>query len=138
MADLTALRAPSPAELARTAVAGARVATLAAGRCARPTMVTVVAVVDDADGQPVIRLERGAPVVPLLSTRPVVRLAMPATYPFSALSLAGRLEDCPSDREQCRAFRLSVLGARLLGTSEVSIPLAEYRSARPDPLWAGG
>ena len=135
MADVTALRAPTPAELARTAVAGARVATLAAGRCARPTLVTVVAVVDDADGQPVIRLERTAPVVRLLSMRPVVRLAMPATYPFSALSLAGRLEDCPSDREQCRAFRLSVLGARLLGESEVPIPLTDYRAARPDPLW---
>ncbi len=74
MADPTALCAPSPAVLARTAAARARVATLAAGRCARPTTLTLVAVVDGADG-------------------------------------------------------------RLVGATQIAIPVADYLRARPDPLW---
>ena len=135
MADPTALCAPSPAVLARTAAARARVATLAAGRCARPTMLTVVAVVDGADGQPVVKLEPRATVVPLLAARPVVRLAMPAAYPFKILSLAGRLHPCDAGPDENLAYRLALLGARLVGATEIAIPVADYLRARPDPLW---
>jgi hypothetical protein len=134
MADL---RAPSPAELARTAAARARVATLAAGRCARPTTLTVVAVVDEADGHPVVQLEPRATVVPLLTVRPVVRLAMPAAYPFTILSLTGRLEPFDAVTDVHLAYRLALLGARLVGATEIAIPVADYLRARPDPLWDG-
>jgi hypothetical protein len=111
------------------------VETLAAGRCARPTTLTVVAVVDEADGQPVIKLEPRATVVPLLAGRPVVRLAMPAAYPFEILSLAGRLEPCDTGPDENLAYRLTLLGARLVGPTEIAIPVADYLRARPDPLW---
>lgn len=75
-------------------------ATLAAGRGARPTTLTVVAVVDEADGQPVIKPE-----------------------------------PCDTGPDENLAYRLALLGARLVGATEVAIPVADYLRAQPDPLW---
>ena len=127
-------REPSLAELARTALADASAATLVTTGCPTPGTLTVVPVEDQPDGRPLIRLERSSPAVRLLASCPVATLSLPAPAPYRALDLVGPLNPCRPGRDGTRTYRLSLLSARLVGTTAVPVPLSEFHAAAPDPL----
>ena len=130
------VREPSPAELARTALADARAATLVTTGCPTPGTLTVVPIEDQADGRPLVRLERSSPTVRLLASCPVVTLSLPGPAPYRAVDLIGPLNPCRAGRDGARSYRLSLLSARLVAPSgqSVAIPLGEFQAAEPDPL----
>jgi hypothetical protein len=82
------LAEPTLAERARTALARAQAASLVTKGCgARPGTVTVVAVEDQPDGRPLVRLEDSSPTVRELAACPVATLAVAGPGPFSSLEL---------------------------------------------------
>jgi hypothetical protein len=127
-------RGPSPAERARTALAGTSVASLITHGCPGARTLTVVSVQDGPRGNPVLWLDRDSPVVRLLGTRRVVSLRVPAPVPHRWLELTGPLESARIARPGRRAYRLSVLSARFVGATTVSVPVGDFADAEPDPL----
>ncbi len=125
---------PSLAEQARTALAGAGVASLVT-RVHRPAgALTIVAVTDQPDGCPIVWLEPRSPVVRGLARCSVATLFVSAPSPFRFLRLTGALGSCRSTRPTLRAYRMDVLSAHLVGAQELPLPLEEFLGAEPDPL----
>jgi hypothetical protein len=96
--------------------------------------VSVVAVEDQPDGRPLLRLEDSSPTVRELAGRPVATLAVAGPEPFSRLELTGPLKPCRTPHPGHRAYRLSPLTCRLVGATSVPLPLRDFHAARPDPL----
>jgi Domain of unknown function (DUF2470) len=128
---------PSLAELARTALARAKVATvISRGRGPSVDSVTVVNVKDSPDGRPLVQLERSSSMVRRLAVRPVVTVSIAAPRPLIALQLTGPAMPCKGASEGLRGFRLSLLSARFVaGRKVVPVPLGDFHAASPDPLW---
>ena len=127
---------PDLAQRARTALAQAEVGSLI-GRSARHASrnITVVKVTDQPDGQPVVELEPGSSMVRLLSWWPVVTVSVPGPDPYRALHLTGTAKVRePLDERLC-AYSLTLLSTRLVSTTSVTVPVAEFKAAEPDPLW---
>lgn len=125
--------APTLAELARTVLATARVATLTAGRCPVTRTATLTTVEALPDGRPLVRLCAGSPVVALLASSPVATISVAAPTPFRTLALSGRL--LPHRRRPGDApYAMTLLAARLTGTRSRSIAVDDFRAAAPDPL----
>lgn len=128
---------PSLAERARTALAVAKVATLATKPCpARSTTLTVVAVQDRPDGRPLIRLQASSPTAREFAGGRVATLAVPAPAPFWRLELTGPMESLRERRAGEVLFRLSTLSCRLVGATSATIPVNSFFAAWPDPLRA--
>lgn len=128
---------PSTAELARTALARARVATLTSrGRGPSVDSLAVVSVDGSASGEPLLQLERTSPMVRRLAACPVATIAIAAPSPFVSLQLTGPAMQCKGDGEDLRSFRLSLLSARLVAWRKVvPVPLGAFHAASADPLW---
>ena len=128
---------PSTAELARTALAQAEVATLISrGRGPSGDSLAVVSVNDSPDGRPLVQLERTSPMVRRLAACPVATISIAAPGPFVALQLTGPAMACKGAGKGLRGFRLSLLSARFLGRREVvPVPVGAFHAASPDPLW---
>jgi len=128
---------PSTAELARTVLAQARVATLISrGRGPSVDSLAVVNVDGSANGEPLVQLERTSPMVRRLAACPVATVAISAPSPFVSLQLTGPAMQCKEDGEDLRSFRLSLLSARLVAWRRVvPVPLGAFQSASADPLW---
>jgi hypothetical protein len=127
---------PSWAERARTALAGASVATLVtSGRASRRVLATV-AVADRPDGRPTVWLETSSPVVRRLSRRPVATLMLAGSSPVWSVRLAGALTPCYSDRPGQSAYRMALFAVMLVGSTRVPVPVAEFTAATPDPIRA--
>jgi putative heme iron utilization protein len=127
---------PSPAELARTTVARARVAALTTyprRAPARPHL-TSVAVGCSADGCPVVQLASGSRAAAHLLARPLATVRMApvggetVTVHGAAHRLAGR------DAAGTLAFRVEVGAVRLGAASPTPVGAEAYRRAEPDPL----
>jgi len=130
-------RGPTSAELARTALAQARVATLISrGRGSSVDALAVVNVQDSPDGRPLVQLERTSPMVRRLAACPVATISIPAPGPFVALHLTGPAMACKGASNGLRGFRLSLLSARFVSRrKDVPVPLGAFHAASPDPLW---
>jgi len=128
---------PSTAELARTALARARVATLVSrGRGPSVESLAVVRVDDSVEGGPLVQLERSSPMVRRLAACPVATIAVAAPSPFVALQLTGPATQCKGQGEDLHSFRLSLLSARLVAWRKVvPVPLGAFHAASADPLW---
>ena len=135
--EIGAHQRPSTAELARTALAQAKVATLVSrGRGASVDAMAVVNVTESADGRPLVQLEPTSPMVRRLSVCPVATISIAAPGPFVSLQLTGPAMPCKDAREGLRGFRLSLLSARLVAWRDVvPVPLGAFHAASPDPLW---
>ena len=126
---------PTPSEAARTALARARVATLVTRGCPiRPGTLTVVAVEDQPDGRPLVRLEGSSPTIRKLVACPVATLSVAGSAPFRRLELTGPLKSRRATRPGHSTYRLSPLTVRLVGSTSHSLHLNDYLAARPDPL----
>jgi hypothetical protein len=97
--------------------------------------VTVVKVSDQPDGQPVVELEPESSMVRLLGWWPVVTVCVPGPAPYRALHLTGTARSHEPLDQRLRAYRLSLLSTRLVSRASVTVPLREFRTAEPDPLW---
>lgn len=125
---------PSWAERARTVVANARWASLHTGCRRLPPTLTVVDVECGDDGRPRIWLEGSAPAVAGLSSCQVASLTMSCPDSVWVLRLVGSFKAEPSDRSGFRAYKPTLLSARVIGPRQVTIPLAEFLHVDPDPL----
>lgn len=126
---------PEPAELARTSVARARVATLLTYLRLAPTRphLTCVTVSCDGDGRPVVLVAPGSAALVHLLARPLasVRVAPDGGETVTVHGAVQRLRSAESGR---LAFRVEV-GAVLLGAVRpVTVEADAYRAAEPDPL----
>lgn len=126
--------APSLAEQARTALAVAIAATLKTSGCRVPRTLTLVSIQDQPDGRPLVHLDGASPTVRLLATVPVATVSIAAPAPFRALDLTGPFQHIRSDRDGCRAYRLSLLSARFIGSTSIPVSLGAFHAAEPDPL----
>ena len=132
--------APSPAELARTALARARCGTLLVRACgSRPGGLTLVSVHAGVDGRPRFAVEADTAAAAELADRRVATLIIPAARPHRRVELTGRIHACrrPSDPEAGAdpVFALTPLRCRLGGRDGTEIPIEDLRDAAPDPLW---
>lgn len=127
--------APSLAELARTAVAQARVGTLTtySRRAPARSRSTIVDVRDDAAGL-VVEVRSGCPAVADLLERPLatVQVGPPGCTTVLVHGGAGRLPRVAgSDR---LAFRVEPAVVRAGGEELQLVDVREYLRAEPDPL----
>ena len=126
---------PTPAEVARTAAAAARVATLTTfpGRRPVPQRVTAVTVRCDGEGRPVVLLAAGSPAAADLVRRPLAAVTLAPRG--TVLHLRGGVERLRNrgDAAGRLAFRLSP-GSVRLGCGLHTLDPHDYACAEPDPL----
>jgi len=127
---------PTPAELARTAIASACVGCLTTYPRTRPAHPhhTRVVLEPDVEGRPVVRLASGSQAVAQLLARPLatLRVGVPGT---SAVLVHGSVQRLVAERGQLR-YQVDVVAVRVRVTSPHWQPvrLTDYRAADPDPL----
>jgi len=141
--DFEVLPGPSLAEQARTALASAATAEIDdADRPSDPAYrrrVPVLAQIRDGrDGSPLLLSVTGSVLEHQLSAQPeAVTVTVPAGGPFSALQLTGTARPTARNRRVgVAACMVDLRSVELTGDAgvRVSVPLAEYRAAAPDPL----
>src|ERR1700678_1510276 len=134
--DLAVLPGPSPAELARTAVASARTAQLIWSRRHGDTTAITVRMRAGQAGQFTLLPVAGSPLAKRLTRHPAVTVSVARAPPFRALKLTGLarpVEDpCGQGRE---GYQVTVQSLRFTGPRGRPVPLARYLAAAPDPLW---
>jgi hypothetical protein len=142
--DFEVLPGPSPAELARTALASAATAEIddahRPGDPGHRGRVPVLAQVRDGrDGSPLLLSVTGSVFEHQLSAqREAVTVTVPAAGPYAALQLTGTARPTARNRRVgVAACMVDLRSVELIGHAgaRVRVPLAEYRAAAPDPLW---
>lgn len=133
---MSAQPAPSVAELARTAVEGARRARVVPlGTASQADAWNSVAVSADASGRPLLRLHPLSPLVTALTLGTGARVDVAAHAPFRSVSLSGPLRRQRTDPRDGRILlRLLVREICLKATRPVPVPIHDYYTAEPDPL----
>jgi hypothetical protein len=126
---------PTVPELARTALAQAKAATLVTTGCTVGSRtLTVVSVEDQPDGRPLISVERSSPTVRELVACSLATLSVAGPSPFRRLDLTGPLKAYRVGRPGHRTYRLSPVSGRLVGATNLPLALGDFYAARPDPL----
>jgi hypothetical protein len=142
--DFEVLPGPSPAELARTALASAATAEIDDARrpgdpAYRGRVPVIVPVRDGRDGSPLLLSVTGSVCEHRLSSqREAVTVTVPAGGPYSTLQLTGTARPTARNRRVgIAACLVDLRSVELNGPAgaRVPVPLAEYRAAAPDPLW---
>jgi hypothetical protein len=142
--DFEVLPGPSLAELARTALASAATAEIDdADRPGDPACrgrVPVLAPVRDGrDGSPLLLSVTGSVCEHRLSAqREPVTVTVPAGGSYSALQLTGTARPTARNRRVgIAACIVDLLSVELISQAgaRVRVPLTDYRTAAPDPLW---
>jgi hypothetical protein len=136
--DFDVLPGPSLPELARTALARAATATVSAVTVPDgPAALAPVPVRSTRDGSPVLLTAAGSPLARWLAASPdPVRVSLPAEPPFAALRLTGTPRPVTVGHEAGITACMVALGSvEFTGGGWAPVPVAEYRAARPDPLW---
>ena len=139
------LPGPSLPELARTTVARAATATISAaarggaGPLGGAGAGGPVPVRSTQDGSPLLLPAAGSPLARWLAASPgAVRVSLPADPPFSALRLTGTARPVGgADAAACVVAIgcIEFTGGDAADGNGARVPVAEYRAARPDPLW---
>ena len=119
---------PSLAELARTAVARARIATVTYPDDGDGPTTIAVSVRSDQAGRPILPTPRPCP------RHAPVRVTVAATPHFPALELTGVVGEHRTGGDQrMPEYLVSLRSLRFTG--RVRVPLREYYASAPDPLW---
>ena len=139
------LPGPSLPELARTMVARAATATISAaargetGPRGGAGSAGPVPVRSTQDGSPLLLPAAGSPLARWLAASPgAVRVSLPADPPFSALRLTGTARpvgDAGTAACVVAIGSIEFTGGDVSNGNGARVPVAEYRAARPDPLW---
>jgi hypothetical protein len=135
--EFDVLPGPSLPERARTALARAATATVSdATLPACPAVARSVPVRATRDGSPLLLPPAGSPLARWLAGRPdEVRVSLPAGPPFSALRLSGTVTPAALAASGVTACAIAVGSVEFTGGGQPRVPVEEYRTARPDPLW---
>jgi len=143
--EFDVLPGPSLPELARTTLARAATAMISVTtRAGDPAAAGPVPVRSTRDGSPLLLPAAGSPLARWLGRSPgPVRVSLPAGPPFSALRLTGTAR--PVGGAGTAACMVAIGSVEFTGGDGASggdftggrarVPVAEYRAARPDPLW---
>jgi hypothetical protein len=141
--DFEVLPGPSLAELARTALASAATAEIdddhrPGDEVYRGRVPVLAQVRDGRDGSPLLLSVTGSVFEHQLSAqREAVTVTVPAGGPYSGLQLTGTARPTARNRRiGIAACTVDLRSVELIGHAgvRVSVPLAEYRAAAPDPL----
>lgn len=121
------------AEQARTAVAGARTATLRTRSCRTTPTETLVRVETADDGRLRVRLEGSAPAVPALAACRVATLTL-AGPGSRVVRLTGSFSMDRPDETGTRTYTPTLLSVRLVspGRDDVVVPVDAFLRSRPD------
>jgi hypothetical protein len=136
--DFDVLPGPSLPELARTVLARAATATVTAATVpGGPGAARPVPVRSTRDGSPLLLPAARSPLARWLTASPdPVRVSLPAGPPFSALRLTGTARPVTvGDEDAITACMLTIGSIEFTGGGRARVAVAEYRAARPDPLW---
>src|ERR1700722_17546964 len=145
--EFDVLPGPSLPERARTALARAATATVSdATPAGGPVMAGPVPVRATRDGSPLLLPPAGSPLARWLAERPdAVRVSLPAGTPFSALRLTGTVMPVTAAGAAgvtgvtgvtgVPASMVAIASVEFAGGGQPRVPVADYRAARPDPLW---
>lgn len=135
--EFDVLPGPSLPELARTALVRAATATVSAAVPGGPALAAPVPVRATWDGSPLLLPAAGSALARRLSASPdPVRVSLPAGPPFATLRLTGTPRSAAgADYAGTSVCVLAIGSVELIGGGSAVVPLAEYRAARPDPLW---
>lgn len=126
---------PPPAEIARTAFARAKVATLTWTDDEGCFGSLVVKVDTDVRTGDVVVYPDSRRSAPSLCDRRWATLTVAGGYPFESATVVGRLRVLQGGASREHAgFRLAPLSVFLNGSSRIAVPVAAYRAASPDPL----
>jgi hypothetical protein len=124
-------RVPSPAEVARTVLAGACFAQLVIDDAEFPDPLAIGAA---EDGRLSVVIEPGSPVLDVLAANPVALLRVDAPAPFGRLEIIGAFGRCPASVTDAVVFSIALLKLRFAAARTVAVPLSAYYAASPDPL----
>src|SRR5579862_9325340 len=141
--EFDVLPGPSLPERARTALARAVTATVSdatppGGLAGGPILAAPVPVRATRDGNPLLLPPAGSPLARWLAGQPdAVRVSLPAAAPFSALRLTGTVRPVTEAEVagEVPAWMVSPGSVEFTGGGKPPVAVAEYRAARPDPLW---
>lgn len=132
--DYGVLPGPPLAELARTAVARARMAAVTCdGRPRAP--VTRTSLRAAPPGQLTLVATPGSGAAQHIGVGTRLTALVGAAAPFTALALAGFVESCTRWPDGRLAQRVTVSSVEFTGPAGAAVPLARYLDAAPDPLW---
>lgn len=121
---------PSLAEIARTAVARARVATVTYPDAGHGPLTLAVALRSDQAGRPILPTPR-----PCLRHAPV-RVSVTAAPHYATLQLLGVIGEHRAGGDGREPeYLVSLRSLRFTGRGCVRVPLSDYYSSAPDPLW---
>lgn len=133
------LPGPSLPELARTTVARAATATISAAARGGAGSAGPVPVRSTQDGSPLLLPAAGSPLARWLAASPgAVRVSLPADPPFSALRLTGTTRPVGGVGTAACVVAIGSIeftGGDVSNGNGARVPVADYRAARPDPLW---
>ena len=124
---------PSLAELARTTVARARVATVAYPRPGIEPGMRTVAMRADHTGRPLLPSAGGSGPIWHRLLRAWVRVSVAAGPHFTALTLTGTVQEYRADDEP--AYLVAPRTVCFTGPERAPVPLPDYYACAPDPLW---
>jgi hypothetical protein len=135
--EFDVLPGPSLPELARTALVRAAHATVSARAATSLTPAGQVPVRALRDGNPVLLLAVGSLLEQQLSARPnIVTVTVPARIPFRVLRLSGTTRTVAHNAAaQITACAVDLRSVEFTGLRPAPIPVSDYRTAAPDPLW---
>lgn len=130
------LPGPSLPELARTALARAAAASVR-GPGALGMAPCQVPVRAGEDGSPLLLPAAGSLLGQQLTASPdTVTVAVPAAPPFRALHLSGPVRALARDAGAgISAYTVDLRLVEFTGGRRTMVPVEDYRSAAPDPLW---
>jgi hypothetical protein len=136
--DFDVLPGPSLPELARTALARAATALVSAASLpGGPAATGQVPVRATQDGSPLLLPATGSLLAQWLTAGPdAVRVSLPAEAPFSALRLTGTARPVTgAGHAGISACMVTIESIEFTGAGRARVPVEEYRTATPDPLW---
>jgi hypothetical protein len=88
----------------------------------------------DGAGAPMLLPAPREPVTEALAASPLVTVTVPAPSPLGSLGLTGTVWP-RAETDGRLGYRLDLRSLRFGGAGGTPVPLAEYQTAAPDPLW---
>jgi len=126
---------PTMAELSRTMLARSRVGTLmTAGTAGAKPAATVVALLGDPRGRPVVWLDPASPALAEVIARPTVSVRLSPDR-LGVLVIEGNAAQLPADKQGGQVpIRLEPSSVHVILGTRHNVELTAYTRARPDPL----
>lgn len=130
-----AVRRPTPPEIARAAVAAARVASVRVVCGRAGTRLVIARTEPSTAGEVTIHVDAGSPVVTTLAQGYAVAVTLAAPAPFSSLVAIGQARLQPDAQSSTHVFAIELAGLTLQGPGRrIAVDLEEFWALEEDPI----